>query len=192
VKLCVFCGSSDGARAAYREAAFALGAALADAGIGLVYGGASVGLMGAVADGAIAQGGTAIGVLPRSLADRELAHPGLTHLHVVASMHERKAMMSELADGFVALPGGIGTFEELFEIWTWAQLGHHRKPVALLNIDGYYDELLAFLDKTVREGFVKPLWRDALIVERDIAALLDAMARYEAPATVKWIERGET
>src|SRR3546814_750650 len=154
MRLCVFCGSSDGARPAYRDAAHALGKALADAGIGLVYGGAAVGLMGAVADGALARGGEVMGVLPRSLADRELAHPGLTQLHVVGSMHERKAMMAKLSDGFIALPGGLGTFEELFEIWTWAQLGYHRKPVALLNVDGYYDGLLSFLDHPVREAFV--------------------------------------
>jgi uncharacterized protein (TIGR00730 family) len=188
----VFCGSNGGGRPAYRDTALALGAALADAGIGLVYGGASVGLMGAVADGALARGGEVIGVLPRALADRELAHPGLTALHVVASMHERKAMMAELSDGFVALPGGLGTFEELFEIWTWAQLGYHRKPVAVLNVEGYYDGLLGFLDHTVREAFVKPAHRDALIVDREIATLLEAMRRYAAPTTPKWIVRGET
>ncbi|HEY9544749.1 MAG TPA: TIGR00730 family Rossman fold protein [Solimonas sp.] len=192
MRLCVFCGSSDGARPAYRDAAHALGKALADAGIGLVYGGAAVGLMGAVADGALARGGEVMGVLPRSLADRELAHPGLTQLHVVGSMHERKAMMAKLSDGFIALPGGLGTFEELFEIWTWAQLGYHRKPVALLNVDGYYDGLLSFLDHTVREAFVKTMYRDALIVERGIPAMLDAIARYQPPATTKWIDHDQT
>ena len=192
MRIAVFCGSSAGIRPQYRTTAQALGETLARAGIGVVYGGASVGLMGAVADGALAAGGEVIGVLPRSLSARELAHPRLTQLHVVGSMHERKAMMAELADAFVALPGGIGTFEELFEIWTWAQLGYHRKPVALLDVDGYYDGLLAFLDGAVREGFVKPAHRAALIVERDVAALLEAIARYEPPAVPKWIERGQT
>lgn len=192
MRLCVFCGSSGGARPAYREAARALGGALAEAGIGLVYGGASVGLMGEVADGARARDGEVIGVLPRALADRELAHPGLSALHIVGSMHERKAQMAALSDGFIALPGGLGTFEELFEIWTWAQLGEHTKPVALLNIENYYDGLLNFLDHTVREAFVKPLHRERLIVEREIPALIEAMRRYVAPATPKWIDARQT
>jgi len=192
MRLCVFCGSSGGARPAYREAARALGGALAEAGIGLVYGGASVGLMGEVADGARARDGEVIGVLPRALADRELAHPGLSALHIVGSMHERKARMAALSDGFIALPGGLGTFEELFEIWTWAQLGEHTKPVALLNIENYYDGLLKFLDHTVREAFVKPVHRERLIVEREIPALLEAMRRYVAPATPKWIDARQT
>ncbi|NKF22156.1 TIGR00730 family Rossman fold protein [Solimonas marina] len=193
MRFCVFCGSSAGARPAYAAAARALGAALAEAGVGLVYGGASVGLMGAVADAARDAGGEVIGVLPRALADRELAHPNLTQLHIVGSMHERKAMMAELSDGFIALPGGIGTFEELFEIWTWAQLGQHAKPCAVLNVDGYYDGLLAFLDHTVREAFVKPVHRARLLVHDDVGALLTAMQRYEPPAsTGKWIGRSET
>lgn len=193
MRICVFCGSSAGARPAYRAAAVAFGEALADAGIGLVYGGASVGLMGAVADAALARGGEVIGVMPRALADRELAHRGLTQLHVVGSMHERKALMAELSDAFVALPGGLGTFEELFEIWTWAQLGHHRKACAMLNTEGYYDGLLAFLDHAVDEAFIKPLHRGTLRVERDPAALLDAIRAYvPPPATGKWIGRNET
>lgn len=193
MKICVFCGSSAGARPAYKIAATALGHALADAGIGLVYGGASVGLMGAVADAALAHGGEVTGVMPRSLVDRELAHPGLSALHVVGSMHERKAMMAELSDAFVALPGGLGTFEELFEIWTWAQLGHHQKPVALLNVEGYYDGLLAFLDHSVREAFVRPVHRHNLIAETDIGRLLAAIRGYQPPPqTGKWIGREQT
>ncbi len=193
MKICVFCGSSAGARPAYKRAATALGHALADAGIGLVYGGASVGLMGAVADAVLARGGEATGVMPRSLVDRELAHAGLSALHVVASMHERKALMAELADAFVALPGGLGTFEELFEIWTWAQLGHHQKPVALLNVEGYYDRLLGFLDHAAHEDFVRPVHRHHLLVETDTARLLNAIRDYRPPApTGKWIGREQT
>src|ERR1051325_8659898 len=154
-RLCVFTGSSSGARAAYAEAARELGTLLARRGIGLVYGGARVGLMGAVADAVLAAGGEAIGVIPQALVAKEVAHTGLTALHVVESMHARKAMMSDLSDGFIALPGGWGTLEELFEVLTWAQLGLHRKPTGLLNVDGYFDGLLAFLTHTVAEAFVR-------------------------------------
>ncbi|WP_428311910.1 TIGR00730 family Rossman fold protein [Hydrocarboniphaga sp.] len=186
-RLCVFCGSSIGRDPAFAEAARALGRAIADEGVALVYGGASVGLMGAVADAALAAGGEVIGVLPRSLFARELAHRGLSELRVVGSMHERKALMAELSDGFIAMPGGIGTFEELFEIWTWAQLGDHAKPCSLLNVNGFYDGLIAFLDQVVDQQLLKPRIRDMLLVERDPAALLARLAAYQAPVIDKWI-----
>ena len=178
MRLCVFCGSNAGQDPVYLEAARALGEALAASGIGLVYGGASVGLMGAVADAVLAKGGTVTGVMPQALVDKEIAHKGLSDLRVVGSMHERKAMMAELADGFIALPGGLGTFEELFEVWTWAQLGYHRKPCALLNAGGFYDKLTDFLDDVVERGFVKPIHRAMLIVESDPAALIQAIRAY--------------
>ena len=191
-RLCLFCGSSAGARPAYLEAARALGRLLADRGIGLVYGGASVGLMGAAADAALAAGGAVHGVIPHGLVARELAHPGLTALHVVGTMHERKARMAELADAFVALPGGLGTLEELFEVWTWAQLGVHRKPVALLDTDGYWAPLLAFLGHARAEGFVRPAHLDALLVERAAAALLDRLATHEPPPVTPWLTPAQT
>jgi uncharacterized protein (TIGR00730 family) len=191
MRLCVFCGSNAGQDPVYLATARALGEALAASGIGLVYGGASVGLMGAVADAALAKGGNVIGVMPQALVDKEIAHKGLTDLRVVGSMHERKALMAELADGFVALPGGLGTFEELFEVWTWAQLGYHRKPCALLNAGGFYDKLTDFLDDVVERGFVKPIHRAMLIVESDPAALIDAIRAYEPPKVDKWIKAGE-
>ena len=190
MNLCVFCGSSAGARPDYAEASRDLGAAIARRGFGLVYGGSSVGLMGMVADGALAEGGTVIGVLPKSMQERELAHHGLSELHIVTSMHERKAMMADRSDGFIALPGGVGTLEEMFEIWTWGQLGYHRKPLGMLNVAGYYDTLLGFLDGTVREGFVQPAYRAMLIAETDPERLLDRIETYEPPKVVKWIERG--
>lgn len=192
MRLCVFSGSSSGRSPEYTAAAVGLGRALAEAGIGLVYGGASVGLMGAVADAALAAGGEVIGVMPRSLIEKEIGHAGLDDLRVVGSMHERKALMADLSDGFVALPGGAGTLEELFEVWTWAQLGHHRKPCAFYNVAGYYDALLAFLDHVVEERFLKPVHRDMLVVEREADALLAAIARYESPQVAKWIGRDAT
>lgn len=192
MRLCVFSGSSSGRSPVYTDAARELGSALARAGIGLVYGGASVGLMGAIADATLASGGEVIGVMPAALMDKEIEHSGLTELRVVASMHERKALMADLSDGFIALPGGAGTLEELFEVWTWAQLGHHRKPCALYNVDGYYDGLAQFLDHIVAEQFVKPVHRDMLIVERDLDSLLSALASYEAPIVDKWIGRATT
>ncbi|MEH3085414.1 MAG: TIGR00730 family Rossman fold protein [Xylophilus ampelinus] len=192
MRICVFCGSSPGRLPAYREAAVAFGELLADQGIGLVYGGASVGLMGAVADAARGRGGEVIGVIPRALADRELAHPSLTELHVVGSMHERKAMMAELSDAFVALPGGIGTLEELFEVWTWAQLGHHRKACGLLDTAGYYSALTGFLDHIVAEGFMKPVYREMLRVERTPGAMLEAVRAYAPPDAPKWIGPRDT
>ena len=174
-RLCVFCGSSPGTRPEYLAAARALGRVLADRGVGLVYGGASVGLMGAVADAALAAGGHVAGVIPRALVEREIAHPGLSELHVVRTMHERKAVMSDLSDGFVALPGGIGTLEELFEVWTWAQLGVHGKPCALLDVEGFYAPLLAFLDHARAEGFVRERQRAMLLVDDDAARLVGRM-----------------
>ena len=159
-RLCVFCGSSPGRHPAYLAAAAELGTVLAKRRIGLVYGGASIGLMGAVADAARAAGGEVIGVIPRALVEFEVAHTGLADLRIVASMHERKALMAELSEGFVALPGGIGTLEELFEVWTWGQLGSHRKPCALLNVAGFYDRLLGFLDFVADEAFLRPVHRE--------------------------------
>ena len=192
MRLCVFTGSNPGRLPVYRQAAVAFGAALAETGIGLVYGGASIGLMGVVADAARAHGGEVIGVIPRALLDAEVAHRGLDDLRVVGSMHERKALMAELADGFVALPGGIGTLEELFEIWTWAQLGYHAKPCGLLNAGGFYDKLLGFLDHAAAEQFFKPAHRAMLLVESDADAMLSAILAYQAPKVTKWIERAET
>ncbi|ASG19483.1 TIGR00730 family Rossman fold protein [Nitrospirillum viridazoti] len=190
-RLCVFCGSSPGFDPQYLEAARGLGRALAGASIGLVYGGASVGLMGAVADAVLEAGGQVIGVIPESLKKKEIAHAGLTDLRVVASMHERKALMAELSDGFIALPGGIGTFEELFEVWTWAQLGHHQKPCAIYNVAGFYDGLTAFLDGVVASGFMKQNHRDMLVTADTAAALLDKLRAYEPPAVTKWIKADE-
>jgi uncharacterized protein (TIGR00730 family) len=189
--LSVFCGSSAGNRPEYFDAARSLGTALAQRRIKLVYGGASVGLMGAVADAALEAGGKVVGVLPRHLAAKEIGHPRLTRLELVETMHERKARMAELSDGFVALPGGIGTLEELFEVWTWAQLGLHRRPCALLNAGGYYDALIGFLDQTVSEGFVKPTHRSMLVVDSEASSLLDALERYEAPSVHKWLDKSE-
>jgi len=188
VRICVFCGSSPGHDPIYREQAAALGRLLAARGIGVVYGGAHVGLMGALADAALAAGGNVIGVIPQALVDHEVAHRGLSELRVVGSMHERKALMAELSDAFVALPGGIGTFEELFEVWTWSQLGLHTKPCGVLNVRGFYDGFATFLDHVLSEGFLKPVHRAALLIEREPEALLAAMAGYQAPAVPKWIE----
>ena len=172
MRICVFCGSSVGRNAAYQRAAVALGELLAREGIGLVYGGAHAGLMGVLADTVLAGGGEVIGVIPESLKIRELAHQGLTQLHVVTSMHERKAQMAALSDAFLALPGGIGTLEELFEVWTWAQLGLHQKPCALLNVAGFYDRLSSFLDFVTEEGFLQQPMRDVLLVDEAAPRLL--------------------
>ncbi len=190
-RLCVFCGSSPGISPAHADAARAMGTALSAAGIGLVYGGGAVGLMGIVADSVMAAGGSVIGVIPKALADLEIAHQGLTELHVVRSMHERKAMMADYSDGFIAMAGGIGTLEELFEIWTWGQLGDHAKPVAMLNIDGFYDPLIGFLDGVVEAGFFRPQHREMLFVESDPTALIVRMRGYAPPDLGKWIGPGE-
>jgi uncharacterized protein (TIGR00730 family) len=191
MRLCVFCGSNAGQDPVYLETARSQGEALAKNGIELVYGGASVGLMGAVADAVLGSGGHVIGVMPQALVDKEIAHTSLSDLRVVGSMHERKALMAELADGFIALPGGLGTFEELFEVWTWAQLGYHKKPCALLNVAGFYDKLAHFLDDVVERGFVKPVHRAMLIVKDEPAALIEAIRDYEPPKVEKWIKAGE-
>ena len=190
--LCVYCGSSSGRLDAYATAARALAAAMVERGIRLVYGGASVGIMGAVADEVLRLGGQAVGVIPESLMRKELAHASLSELHVTPSMHARKTLMAELADAFVALPGGIGTFEEIFEVWTWAQLGFHGKPCGLLNVAGYYDGLTAFLDHAASEQFVRGDQRRMLVVETDPVALLDRFASYTPPALPKWVGRDET
>jgi uncharacterized protein (TIGR00730 family) len=190
-RLCVYCGSNPGARPEYAEAAKALAVEMVRRDIGLVYGGGRVGIMGVVADAILAAGGEAIGVIPRHLEEREVGHTGLTELHVVETMHQRKQKMADLADGFIALPGGIGTFEEIFEVWTWAQLGTHDKPVALLNAAGYYDKLIAFLDHVTDEMFVRKSQRDMLQVASEPATLLDKLRTYEPPRTVKWLDHSE-
>ena len=189
-RVAVFCGSNVGARPEYVAAAKALGRALASRGIGLVYGGSNVGLMAVIADEVLDELGDVIGVIPKSLVDREVANTALADLRVVSSMHERKATMAELADAFIALPGGIGTLEEFFEMWTWAQLGMHKKPCALFNAAGYYDALLAFLDRSVEEKFVRPVHRQMVIVESEATVLLDRIAAYEPPQVVKWVNAG--
>jgi uncharacterized protein (TIGR00730 family) len=173
MRVCVFCGSSMGLSPVYAEAATALGKELAQRGIGLVYGGASVGTMGAVADAALAAGGEVIGVIPEALSQVEIAHAGLTELHVVPDMHQRKAKMAALSDAFLALPGGAGTLEELFEVWTWAQLGLHTKPIGLVDVAGYYAPLMSFAEHMVTEGFLGTGYRDLLTIDADAAKLLD-------------------
>jgi len=190
--ICVYCGSNSGRQEVYSSAARALAKSLVDRNLRLVYGGASVGIMGLIADTVLQLGGQAVGVIPDALVRKELAHTNLTELHVTQSMHERKTLMAELSDGFIALPGGIGTLEEIFEIWTWAQLGFHRKPCGLLNIEGYFDSLISFLDHAVKEQFVKKPHRSMLIVEHDPKALLDRFASYEAPTIQKWVGGTET
>src|SRR5438874_4255466 len=184
-RLCVFCGSNPGHAPAYRSLAARLGQTLARRNIVLVYGGGRVGLMGALADAALEAGGEVIGVMPQALIDREIGHRGLTELRVVGSMHERKALMAELADGFVALPGGIGTMEEFFEVLSWAQLGIHNKPCGWLNVSAYYDPLIQFLDHAVKQDFLKATHRALLIVEREPAALLDRFEKILAAPSVK-------
>jgi uncharacterized protein (TIGR00730 family) len=175
--VCVYCGSSPGRLDVYAVAARTIARALVDRDLRLVYGGASVGIMGTVADEVLRLGGQAIGVIPESLVRKEVAHGSLTELHVTQTMHERKMLMADFSDGFIALPGGIGTLEEIFEIWTWAQLGIHAKPCGLLNVAGYFDPLIAFLDRAVEEQFVKPAVRSLLLVESDPSELLDRFVR---------------
>ena len=189
-RACIFCGSSPGARPAYTEAAEDLGMLLVQNGITLVFGGATVGLMGRLADTVVSEGGEAIGVIPQALVDREIAHLGLTDLHVVDTMHERKQRMADLSDAFVALPGGLGTLDELFEIYTWAQLGMHRKPIGLMNVEGYFDGLVGFLEHAVAERFVREDHRDMLIVENEPAPMLERLESFDpASLTPKWIDR---
>lgn len=190
--ICVYCGSNPGRLPEYRGAARLLGYEMADRGLGLVYGGASIGVMGAVADAVLERGGQAIGVIPYSLATKEVSHDGLDELIVVDSMHERKAKMAELSDGFIALPGGWGTIEEIFEMLTWAQLGFHEKPCGLLNVASYYDPLFAFLENAIEQQFVKEAYRPMIMMDEAPAALLDRFDHYRAPKVKKWIGPEET
>ena len=188
----VYCGSSPGLKPDYADAAGLLGRELAARGITLVYGGGRVGLMGIIADAVLTAGGRVIGVIPADLAEREVQHTALTELHVVDSMHERKMLMTKLSDGMIALPGGLGTLEELFEVWTWAQLGFHSKPLALLNVDGYYDQLLAFLDEMVAQRFIKQIHRDLLYTDSKPTALLAWMQAYVPVTADKWLDMEKT
>ncbi|MEO8482850.1 MAG: TIGR00730 family Rossman fold protein [Acidobacteriota bacterium] len=188
-RICVYSGSSPGTRNDYADAARDLGRTLAGRGIGLVYGGAHVGLMGTIADAALEAGGEVIGVIPQSLVEKEVAHRGLPDLRIVHSMHERKALMAELSDGFIALPGGWGTLEELFETVTWAQLGLHQKPSGLLNVCGYFDGLLTFVNHAVREGFLRQAHADALLVADSASTLLTKLESYRPSTVAKWIDR---
>jgi uncharacterized protein (TIGR00730 family) len=191
-KICVYCGSSPGRRPEYIESARALAQEFVKHGIGLVYGGASVGIMGEIADTVLASGGEVIGVIPQALVDKEVSHRGLTKLHIVKSMHERKTLMADISDGFIALPGGLGTIEELFEVLTWSQLGFHKKPCALLNIEDYYNNLTSFLSHAVQEQFIKPIHHEMLLVEKSPEKLLKSMAAYQPPSADKWIGRSDT
>ena len=188
----MFCGSSSGSEAIFQEQAIALGEAMAKQNIGLVYGGAKVGLMGAIADVVLEGGEEVIGVLPKFLGTKEVAHDNLTELVLVETMHERKMKMNDLCDGVIAMPGGFGTMEELFEMLTWGQLGLHSKPVAVLNTNGYYDSLIALVEKMVSDGFLKKLNQDMLIVEDDVEKILDKMQTYQAPKVAKWITKDQT
>ncbi len=191
-RLCVYCGANPGARPEYIQAARNLGAELVHRNIGLVYGGASVGIMGEIADTVLAHGGEVIGVIPKALVDKEVSHNGLTELIVVKSMHERKAEMADHSDGFIAMPGGLGTMEELFEVLTWAQLGFHDKPCSLFNVASYYDPLIQFIDHAVEEGFIRPVHRGLVMMESDPKKLIDALESYKPTHIDKWISRDET
>ncbi len=185
--VCVFCGSREGSRPAYAETARRTGREIARRGLGLVYGGGRVGLMGALADAALEEGGEVVGVITEALISREIAHAGLTKLHVVGSMHERKMLMADLSDGFVTLPGGYGTLEEFFEVLSWAQLSIHEKPCGLLDVNGFWDPLSTLFDQAVTEGFVRPDHRSLVLTEGDPRVLLERMERYTPPETRKWI-----
>jgi uncharacterized protein (TIGR00730 family) len=188
-RICLFCGSSPGVKPIYAETAARLGEVLALRGSSLVYGGGRVGLMGAAADAALENGGEVIGIIPQAICDLEVQHKGCTELHVVSSMHIRKQMMHDLSDGFITLPGGHGTFDELFETITWLQLGYHRKPVGVLNVAGYYDPMIAMLDNALEEGFLTPFVRELLIVDDDLERLLQRMSDWQAPDLRKWLAR---
>jgi len=185
-RICVFCGSNAGARSEYAEAARALATVLAERKLGIVYGGGNVGLMGVLADAALARGGEVIGVIPQKLVDKEVAHHGVTELLVVETMHERKALMNDLSDAFLALPGGFGTLDEFFEVLTWAQLGFHGKPCALLNVAGYYDGMLAMLDHAVTERFLRPAHRELVIADTDPLRLLQRLSTFVPAPKGKW------
>lgn len=191
-RLCVFTGSRPGALPEYARAARELAGAILERKLVLVYGGSTVGLMGILADAVLGGGGEVIGVIPEGLFSKEVPHTGLTEIHMVKSMHERKQVMSDLADGFVALPGGVGTLEELTEIYTWGQLGLHQKPCGLLNIEGYYHHLICFLDHAVHEGFLESAQRDSLLVADRPGELLDKFADYRAPRRERWLDRAGT
>lgn len=184
-RIAVYCGSSFGADPIYKDAATRMGETLAQANLELVYGGGKVGLMGTIADAVLAAGGQVTGIIPGALESKEIGHPGLTQLEVVADMHSRKKRMSDLADGFIAMPGGVGTMEEIFEVWTWAQLGYHHKPCAFLNINGYYDRLLGFIDQMINDGFMRPEFGQMIIVSDNPATILEAFADYRPPHD-KW------
>ena len=184
--MAIFCGSSLGSSDQFEKAAIDLGHYLASEGVGLVYGGGKVGLMGVIADAALSAGGSIIGVIPQSLKEREIAHPNLTQLYVVADMHMRKAKMTELADAFIALPGGAGTLEEFFEVWTWAQLGYHQKPCALYNAEGYFDKLLEFIEEMTQSKFLKPEYKEMIQIAKTPDSLLQKLQQYEAPKQ-KWM-----
>ncbi len=187
--VCVFCGSRAGSRPSYVEAAKLMGKEIARQGLGLVYGGGRVGLMGALADAALEEGGEVVGVIPKALVEREVGHTGLSKLHIVGSMHERKKLMADLSDGFIALPGGYGTLEEFLEVLSWAQLSIHEKPCGLLDVDGFWKHLSSLFDKAVEEGFVSPYHRTLVLAEKDPQLLLDTMASYTPPKTKKWLDR---
>jgi len=189
--LCVFCGANHGLRPAYREAAHRLGELLAEREIRLVYGGGNVGLMGTVADACLAAGGRVIGVIPSALAEKEIAHAGLTEMHVVGTMHERKALMADLADAFLTLPGGFGTWDEFCEALTWTQLGLQKKACSFLNVEGYYDALLQLVERAAEDGFIRAEHRDLLLVDRDAARLLDRLQDFDVPYVPKWVGRAE-
>lgn len=191
-RICVFCGSSAGEDAKYLDAATALGQLLVREELGLVYGGSRVGLMGRLANTVLDAGGEVTGFIPRALVNREVAHTGLTDLHLVESMHERKAFMVEASDGFIALPGGLGTLEEFCEVVTWSQLGLHRKPCGLLDVKGFFQPLIRFLDHSVKEGFLAPAHRRMVLLDKDPEVLLRRLRDYEAPAVPRWIEAEET
>ncbi len=188
-RLCVYCGSNYGSRPEYNQAARELARVMVNKNIGLVYGGASIGVMGEIADAFLKEGGEVIGVIPKGLLVREAAHTSITELREVNTMHERKAMMAELSDGFIALPGGLGTIEEFFEIWTWAQLGMHQKPCGLLNAGQYYDKLIEFIDHAVSERFIKEAYRSMVFVEEQPHILLQKFESYEAPEVARWIDQ---
>lgn len=191
-RVCVYCASNDGARPEYVAAARALGRAIATRGMCVVYGGGRVGLMGALADAALAAGGEVVGVMPHALVQREVAHHGLTALHVVDSMHERKAMLADMSDAFIAMPGGLGTLEEFFETWTWAQLGVHQKPVGLLDVEGYWQPLIRMLEHATTEGFVRGTPQEWLVMEREADDMLDRLATFTPPQMRRWLRLGET
>jgi uncharacterized protein (TIGR00730 family) len=191
-RICVFCGSSSGARESYAAAAAALARHLVAKGIAIVYGGGKVGLMGKLADAALEAGGEVIGVIPRSLVEKEVSHPRLSDLRIVGSMHERKAQMAELSDAFIALPGGYGTFEEFCEVLTWTQLGLQQKPCGILNIDGYYDQLLSLFDHAVDEQFLKPVHRQIVLSDHRVESLVSRLLEYQPPLAEKWIDLQQT